>query len=314
MAITDYGVKGLLYKALAETPESDKLATLAKRVDSQLPAGSTEVLDFIGMVPALREWVGGRSAKRPLAYKPSVTLKKFESTIDVPLDWVNNDKTGQVSQASGQLVRRYNPQWTAARIAYLINNGETLTTGIDGKAFFADDHAWGESGTIDNKLTKAAATGTAPTVLEAAQAIVDAFNAIVAFKDDRGEPMNEDITDLVIVVKAGTALAATMMQALSMEMIDTGAGTINNPVKGLTVKITIIATVRCTLTDRFVMVNASANACPFVFLENKADFAVTSKSKGSDYEHDNDAWQYGIKAVGEAGLGRFTDAVLMQFT
>jgi phage major head subunit gpT-like protein len=312
--ITDYGVKGLIYKALAATPESDKLATLAQRVDSALPAGSTELLDFIGTVPALREWIGGRSAKRPLAYKPTVTLKKWEATIDLPLDWVNNDKTGQVSQASGQLVRRYNPQWVAARVAYLINNGETLTTGIDGKAFFATDHAWGDSGTIANALTKAAATGTAPTVLEAAQAIVDAYNALVSFKDDRGEPMNEDVTEVTIVVKGGSTLAATLQQVMTEDMIDNGAGVMTNPVKGLPVKINLVATVRCTLTDRFVMVNASGNACPFVFVENKADFGVTSKPIGSDYAHDNDAVQYGIKAVGEAGFGRFTDAVLQQFT
>ncbi len=297
MAITDYGVKGLIYKALADTPESDKLAMLAKRVDSALPAESTEVLDFIGMVPALREWVGGRSAKRPLAYKPTVTLKKFESTIDVPLDWVNNDKTGQVSQASGQLVRRYNPQWTSARVARLINLGGTLTTGIDGKTFYATDHVWGESGTINNALTFAAATGTTPTVLEAAQAIVAAYNALVAFKDDRGEPMNEDVTEITLVVAGGTALAATIAQAVSMALIDTGSGSVNNPVMGLPVKINVVATVRVTLVDRFVMINASANACPFVFLENHADFKLTSKASGSDYEHDNDAWQYGIKAT-----------------
>src|SRR4051794_25520389 len=65
--ITDYGVKGLIDEAPAAPPESDKLATLAQRVDSALPAGSTELLDFIGMVPALREWTGGRNAKRPPA-------------------------------------------------------------------------------------------------------------------------------------------------------------------------------------------------------------------------------------------------------
>jgi phage major head subunit gpT-like protein len=312
--ITDYGVKGQIYKALAETPSSDKLATLAVRVDSNLPAGSSEKLDFIGMVPALREWIGGRNAKRPLAYKPTVLLKKFESTIDIPLDWVNNDKTGQVAQASGQLVRRYNPQWAAARVAALINAGATDTTGIDGKAFFADDHVWGDSGTIDNNLSHAAATGTSPTANEAADSIVEAYNALTTFKDDRGEPMNEDITEVTIVVQAGTATAAAVAQAAVLDNLDTGAGVRNNPVKGLPVKINIVASTRITLGEKYVMVNASPNACPFVMLENKADFAITQKGRGSDYEHDNDAWQYGIKAVGEAGYGRFTDVVLMTFT
>lgn len=314
MTITDYGVKGILYKALAATPQSDRLAGLAMRVESDLPAGSTEKLDFIGMVPALREWVGQRLASKPLEYKPTVTLKKFEATAVVPLDWVNNDKTGQVSQVAGQLAARYNPQWPGARVARLINASETETTGIDGKAFFASDHVMGDSGTIDNLLDATAATGTTPTPLEAANAIVAAHSAMIAFKDDRGEPINENLTSLAVVVKAGGALAASLMLAVKQDALDTGTGVLPNPVKALGIAIEVIASPRITLDDRFALINTSPGACPFVFMENKADHKVTMKGAGSDFEHDNDAWEMGIKAVGEAAFGRFTDAVLTVFT
>ena len=100
MAITDYGVKAALGRALETTPQSDKLANLAFKVQSQLPAGDGEKLDFLGMVPALREWVGARSAKKPLEHKYSVTLKKFESTVELPLDWINNDLIPNVLELS----------------------------------------------------------------------------------------------------------------------------------------------------------------------------------------------------------------------
>lgn len=312
--ITDYGVKGLLYKALAVTPESDKLSNLARYVPSELPAGAAEKLDFLGMVPALRKWIGPRIAKKPNEYHYTVTLDKFESTIDLPLDWVNNDKTRQVQQSASSLVQRYNPQWRAARIARLINAANTELC-FDGLSFFNTAHVWGDSGTINNALTFPAATGTTPTANEAANAIVAMFAALVAFKDDRGEPMNEDITAVTIVVPGGNAvLSAAVWQAVSETNLDTGTGVRTNPVKGLPVKIDIVQSVRITLTDRIVMVNASPNACPFAFLENTADFRLTSKAAGSDFEHDNDAWEYGIKAVGEAGFGRFTDAVQTEFT
>ena len=109
MAITDYGVKAALGRALESTPQSDKLANLAFKVQSQLPAGDGEKLDFLGMVPALREWVGARSAKKPLEHKYSVTLKKFESTVELPLDWINNDKTGLVQSQMSMLILSETP-------------------------------------------------------------------------------------------------------------------------------------------------------------------------------------------------------------
>jgi phage major head subunit gpT-like protein len=312
--ITDYGVKGLIYKALAETPMSDRLATLARRVDSTLPAGSAEKLDFLGMVPALRRWVGSREAKRVLAYAYTVITDKYESTIDIPLDWINNDKTGQVAQAAGQLVRRYNPQWISARVAYLLNNAASLLC-FDGKAFFATDHSWGDSGTIDNKIVYNGSSANNPTAIEAASAIVAAYNAMMAFKDDRGEPTNENMSKAVLLVPAGvaTTIASAVYQAVKQDRLDTGAGVLDNPVKGLPCAFEVVSTPRYT-QSRMLMINDSPDACPLAFIENKADFSLTSKANGSDYAHDSDAWQYGIKAVGEAGFGRFTDAISTEFT
>jgi hypothetical protein len=310
MAITDFGVKGILHLALQDTPQSDKLAELALQVDSQLPSGSAEKLDFIGMVPALREWVGARKSKQPIEYNYTVTLQKFESTIQIPLDWVNNDKTGNVKSSAAGLARRYNPQWRAKRVAVLINASETDTC-FDGKSFFATDHAWGESGTLDNDITFNASTHTAPTVYEAAQAVVKAVNQFASFKDDQGEPINEGMSKVTIVVQAGTNLAAALAQAISLPTVDTGTGVITNPVKGLGVQLELVASTRITLVDKFAAVNTSPGAAPFVFMENKADFKMSMKGAGSDFEMDNDAWEYGVKAVGEAGYGRFTDAVLL---
>jgi hypothetical protein len=311
MPITDYGVKAALGRALESTPQSDKLANLAFKVQSQLPAGDGEKLDFLGMVPALREWVGARSAKKPLEHKYQVVLKKFESTVELPLDWINNDKTGLVQSQMSMLAQRYNPQWYGKRIANLLNNSETLT-GFDGKAFFADDHSWGDSGTIDNKLTFAAATGTTPTSNEAASAIVAAVSAMLGFKDDRGEPINESASAITIVAPTGD-IGAAVMQAVKEKNLDTGTGVRTNPVLGLGLTIDVLVSARITAARMYV-INSSPGAVPFVFIENTSEFKRTMKGPGSDFEHDSDAWQVGLKAVGEAGYGRFTDAISTEFT
>ena len=141
--------------------------------------------------------------------------------------------------------------------------------------------------------------------------MVQAVNQFHSFKDDQGEPINEDMTEVTVLVKGGTALAAALNLAIINTTVDTGTGVVANPVKGLSVGIKFVASTRITLTDSFAVINSTQNACPFVFFENKADYAVTGKGAGSDFEHDNDGWEYGVKSNGAAGYGRFTDAVLM---
>lgn len=311
MAITDYGVKAALGRALESTPNSDLLANLAFKVQSQLPAGDGEKLDFLGMVPALREWVGARSAKKPLEHKATVVLKKFESTVQLPLDWINNDKTGLVQSQMSMLSQRYNPQWYGKRVATLINAAETGLA-FDGIAFFASNHAWGDSGTIDNLLEYNASTADAPTANEAASAIVEAISAMQGFKDDRGEPVNENMSVVTIVAPTG-AIGAAVTQAVKEKNLDTGTGVRTNPVLGLGLTINVLVSARITV-QRMFCINSSPGAVPFVFIENTGEFKKTMKGPGSDFEHDNDAWEVGIKAVGEAGYGRFTDATNTQFT
>jgi len=310
MAITSYGVIAALGKALADTPKSNALSSLAPKFASQLPAGDTEKMDFLGMVPGLREWLGPRSAKRPLEHKYGITLKKFESTIDLPLDWINNAKNDQIQGLIAGLALRYN-QWYGSRVARLINVAETELC-FDGAAFFATTHSWGDSGTISNRTTFNAAVSNEPTANEAASAIVTAVSAMTAFRDDRGEPINEGMTDLIVLAPAGSVIAASAMQAIKEKNLDTGTGVRANPVMGLEQNLRFMSSARLT-QNRLYLINGTAGAIPFAFLENMQDFKKSSKAADSDFEHDNDAWQFGIKAVGEAGFGRFTDALNIEF-
>lgn len=316
--ITDYGVKGLIGAGLRlkPTPLSDMIDALAKNVDSEVPAGSTERLDFLGAVPALRKWVGSRQAKLIVQQFQTAVLEKFEGTVDIPLDLIRNDKTGQVSEIAGALPLRKR-HWKSKLIFDLLNAGAgtTLGTAFDGLAFFSGSHVWNGQA-YDNDLTHAAATGTVPTANEAADAICEAINQLYSFVDDQGEPINEDISSLTIVTNP--TIGNTILQAVKAQHLDTGSGVRDNPVMGWMaangLKINVLISPRHTDTDAMVTLNSSPNACPLVFVENLKEMMITSKAAGSDYEHDNDAWQYGIKAVGVGAYGRFTDAVLQTFT
>ena len=321
--ITDYYCRGVLAKVLTSTPLSDTLASLAVNVNSQLPAGSAERLDFLGTIGAMREWVGQRQAAQPIEYSYSLKNKKWENTVQLPLDWIKNDKTGNVQMAFAQLGNRLG-QWKTKLIADLVQNGAAggAYVGFDGLAFFSASHAYGVNQSVAVNNIVSYATSGGPTLItpyEAAKGIAKAWQAMLAFLDDRGEPINEDVTGLTIVVPlaVGSQMGASFQQAISQDKLDTGSGTLDNPVNGL--RSALANGVKLILTPRLTgnnvaVFNSSDNAVPFIFQENLGERLVTALGAGSDFEHKNDAWEYGMKAVGNAGYGRFTDAVQIQFT
>jgi phage major head subunit gpT-like protein len=311
MAIYSHGVIAAIGRALrAATPQSNQLASLAFVYPSSLPAGAKDVLDFLGAVPAMRRWLGARNPSTPLQHEAALLLEKFESTIQLPLDWIDNDKTGLVQQRISQLTSRLLQLW-GKLVADLINAAET-DLAFTGSAFFAGSHTFGKS-TIDN-LIGASMAGAAPTPQEAAEGILAGWKAMAAFTDDQGEPCNEDLSSLAVVF-APTA-ADAYMQALSNDQLDTGAGTVDNPLRGLRGSVTLraIMSPRLTTGVHCHLFRTDAGAAPLVIGSNAMSRKVTSKAEGSDFEHDNDAHEYGVKAVEGAAYGLITDACKVTFS
>ena len=318
--ITDYYCRGILQKIVTTTPLTDKLASMAIRVVSQLPSGSAERLDFLGTIPALREWEGKRTAAQPTEFNFTIKNRKFETGAKLPLDWINNDKTGNVALAATQIAQRY-AQWPGKMVADLLNNGTTGSgyyLAYDNQAFFSASHVFGQT-SYSNIVTYAIGAGPSlVTAYEMAKATVKAIQQILGFLDDRGEPLNEDITDLTLAVPivAGSQMAGVAFQAINLPKLDTGSGSVDNPLFGYKVggfNLNLVVSPRLTGTAP-ALINTSGNAMPFIFQENLGDRLLSLKGPGSDFAHDQDAWEYGMKAVGNAGYGRPTDAVQIQFS
>jgi hypothetical protein len=318
--ITDYYCRGLLAKIITTTPMSNGLNRLAATINSMLPTGSAERLDFLGTIAPMREWKGTRQSVRPIEYPFTLVNRKFETSASLPLDWIKNDKTGNVGQVFGQMGSRM-AQWRAKMIADLINNATAGGTylAFDGLAFFSASHTYGVGGsvTVNNISSLTTANGpTKCTPYEFAKGIVGAYQQLIGFLDDRGEPINEDITELAVVVPviSGSIMAASAQQAINNPKLDTGSGSVDNPVFGLqNVRLSLIPSARLT-GNNAALINVSPNAVPFVFQENLGERLMTMKGAGSDFEHDSDAWEMGLKTVGAATYGRITDACQMAFS
>lgn len=271
---------------------------------------SKEDYAWLGQVPQMREWVGGRDSRKLREFEYAITNKKYEATIDIPLDWVRRDKTGLVQTRIADLVRRDAAHWRSL-LTTLIAAGNS-TACYDGANYFSASHSEGDSGTQSNLLTlDISGTPAAPTAAEMETAIRNVVQQMVAFKDDAGEMVNEDVSSLLVMVPPNMLGAATAAIGLPVITDGSASRTALLPNWG-SFTFTVAANARLTATDVFYVFRSDVK--DGLVRQNEYGPTPTDKSEGSDYEHDYDAWQFGIKASRAVGYGLWQRACRMTLT
>lgn len=272
----------------------------------------SETYPWIGQVPQMREWVGGRQAKGFTDNGITVANKHFESTIDILVRHLRRDKSGQALIRIRDLAARTNSHWASLLSTLLING--TSSVCYDGQFFFDTDHAEGSSGAQSNDLTidistlpcSVHGTVTAPSVEEMQQAILAAVAQILSFKDDQGEPMNEGAQSFRVIVPVGLFLVASKAIALP---VTNASITQQNVPEGM--KLSLSMNPRLTWTDSFAVFRADGNTKAFIRQEETA-VQLKAKAEGSEYEFDNDAHQYGVDTWRNVAYGFWQHACYQQ--
>ncbi len=267
---------------------------------------------WLGMTPALQEWVGGRNARGFRENGLEIKNLHFEATIEVLVKLMRRDKSGQVMVRIRELARRANTHW-ASLLTSLIQNAES-TVCYDGQYFFDTDHSEGDSGTQSNDITtdiselpaSVHGSATAPSPEEMQQAIIKSITQTLSFKDDQGEPMNEDATDFLVMVPTGLYIPAN--NAISMPRV-AGVSTQTDMPEGINIRVA--ANPRLTWTDKFATFRTDGEVKPFIRQEETGAI-MKAKAEGSEFEFDNDAHQYGVDTWRNVGYGYWQHAVLNQ--
>jgi len=265
----------------------------------------SETYKWLGMVPAMREWVGGRQAKGFRENGITIVNKTFEATLNILVDWIRRDKTKQVRIRINELAERATGHW-AKLLSTLITNGTGATSGLcyDGQYFFDDDHSEGDSGTQKNLLTNGevaaldVAAATTPTVSEAIKAILGVIAYMLGYKDDQGEPMNANAKKFTVMTSV--TLWPYLVHAELGEPADE-----SNVLKELKKQgfiVSVVPNPRLTYTTQFATFRTDAPAAPFIRQEEEK-ISIGGKGEGSEFEFDNNMHQYGIKAIRNVGFG-----------
>lgn len=274
---------------------------------------SSETYNFLGQTPAMREWIGSRQAKGFSGQGVTILNKHYEATIEIQKKDARRDKTGQINARISEFADRSQTHW-ASMLSTLLMNGVSSVC-YDGQYFFDTDHSEGDSGSQSNKITvdistlPAAVHGviTAPSVEEAQQVILAGVAQIMGFKDDQGEPMNENARAFTVVVPVSlylvfsAAVAALTTAALQQNLNP-------NLIAGLSIKVEMNA--RLSWTDTIAIFRTDSPIKAFI-RQTEQDVELKAKAEGSEFEFDNDAWQFGIDGWRGVGYGYWQRACLV---
>lgn len=269
----------------------------------------SETYKWLGMAPAMREWVGGRHAKGFRENGITIVNKTFEATLEVLLNEMRRDKTGQIMVRVRELADRTNAHW-AKLLSSLIVNAESAVC-YDGQYFFDTDHSEGDSGTQSNDIQSNIATTTAPTAAEMETAILKTVEQLLGFKDDQGEPMNEEAMRFLVMVPV-PFMAATAA-ALKNPVIVDGSGSRTNTITNLGgFQFEMAVNPRLNWTEKFAVFRTDGQTKPFIRQEEEG-VTVSAIAEGSELEFNENKHRYGVKAIRNVGYGYWQHACLTTF-
>jgi hypothetical protein len=309
-ALSSRAIIGEFYATLDQDLGSSWIAGTSNLFQSNQ---ESETYKWLGMAPVMREWIGSRHAKGFRENGITIVNKTFEGTLEVLVDEIRRDKTGQVMVRVRELAQRTNAHW-AKLLSELLIAGES-TACYDGQFFFDTDHSEGDSGSQSNDITNDITTTTAPTAGEMETSILKAVEAIMGFKDDQAEPMNESARAFTVMVPVPYMSSAAA--AIGSEIIVDASTSRTNRI--LTIgslggfQISLAVNPRLTWTTKLAVIRTDAETRALIRQEEEG-VTVDAIAEGSELEFREKRHQYGVKAIRNVGYGYWQRACLVTHT
>jgi len=308
-ALSSRAIIGEFYATLEQDLGLSWIDSVSNLFDSNQ---ESETYKWLGMAPAMREWIGGRQAKGFRTDGITIVNKNFEATLEVLVDEIRRDKTGQVMVRVRELAERTNAHWASLLSALLIAGESTAC--YDGQFFFDTDHSEDDSGSQSNDITSDITTTTAPTSGEMETAILKSIEAILGFKDNQGEPMNEGARMFEVMVPVPFMSSAA--GAIGSQIIVDSSTSRSNRILTLGslggFQVALRVNPRLTWTTKFATFRADGQTKALIRQEEEG-VTMSAIAEGSEMEFKERKHQYGVKAIRNVGYGYWQRACLTTF-
>jgi phage major head subunit gpT-like protein len=291
-SITVKGIRGEFFAQLERSLAGHWVSYLSFPVESN--QGSQDHVWIQAATAMMREWLGGRQAAGFWEDGTTIVNRKFEGTLEVLVDELRRDKTGQILLRTRGLAASSTTLW-AQLITALVDQGET-GIGYAGEVFFSSAHARNVSdATAQSNLLELNVTNpTDPTGPELVDAIGRSLTAILGFRDYEGEPINLDARHFDVMVPM------TMVSALRLGLVAPLCG------GGYTVRI--IPNPWLTWTDRIAVFRADGTAKPFI--RQQEFISLAAVGAGSELEFNEEVHHYGVSTSRNGGYGLWEHACM----
>jgi len=278
------------WTAYEDTP--DIMEGCFMRVESD---SDQETYPGLAYAPRPREMEGGRSHRSVPATTFTITNSKWESTVDIGYELWKYGRLGAVQSMLGSMGEKAR-MYPNRLMGTLMNVGDA-TVGHDGQNFYSAAHidAGSRNTTAqDNDFTSAAATGTAPTVLEMYTALQTHRAAYDGFLDGDSDPVipMEDATFVVLCSSENIQVARAVYKN------DQITGPISNELMG------VFKPVRNPFSDadaEFFTCWTSGRRKPFIY--QVADSVVLEDNIGGDSEFETKDIAFGTFGYYNVGYG-----------
>lgn len=270
------GYSAAFNKAMSEVrTEHQKIATT-------VPSSTAEnSYKWLGQLPGLREWIGEREIQHLDSYGYTIRNKKFERTLCVPRDDIEDDQYGiytPLFASMGEAAGEHPDELVFGLLAAGFSE-----KCYDGKTFFAADHKSG-SKTFSNKGTKKFNR----------DAYLEARAAIMGLTGDKDKPLNL-VPDLLVVSPKYEMEAREVLMA---EMID---GT-SNVLRG-TAELLVSTQLAGTNEDKWFLLCTKKFLKPII-LQIRKKIKFTQLTRDDDlnvFMHDE--FLYGADGRDNVGFG-----------
>lgn len=310
--LSSRAIIGMYYARLEANPGMAWIEQVANLFGSDQ---ASETYNFLGQSPAMREWIGGRQAKGFNGDGITILNRHYEATVEVQKKDARRDKTGQIEARMAELADRGQTHWGSLLSSLLIDAETTVC--YDGQYFFDTDHSEGDSGSQSNDITvdisglpsQVQGSTTAPSNEEAQGSIFRGISQIQGFLDDRGEPMNEGASEFLVMCPM--SLYPHLLAAVTPV---TTAAALNNQNPNLlsNFRVSVMPNARLSAwTDKFAVIRTDSPIKAFI-RQTEQEIEMKAKAEGSEFEFDNDAWQFGIDGWRGVGYGYWQRACLVQ--
>lgn len=302
--ITEKGLMGVFRQEHEMILGKGWMGDIAMRTTS---TQETETYRWLGLTPAVREWIGSRKAKGLNDFEIKVTNRIFELTLPISVDDLRRDKINGLRPRISQMAQRAEEHWEKLISALDVDGSLAGSTSYDGQPFYSATHVSGKSGVQSNVYEHTVVDPLLPTREEMVDAIIKGIEQMYGQKDDQGEPLNGGASNFLIMVPVnyyGTAVGATtdkLVNAGSSNTLLTQRFSVDVVVNPRFPTVTAVQKFKIFRTD-------TPSAAPYI-AQSEVDFKLSVIGEGSEEMFKNRRWLFGIEAIREAAYGQWSSAI-----